>query len=308
MYKNILLVFVIFLAGCVIPEQIVEQPVLVEEYKYCFTSDKGGEKPLNVSDFSSRDVIFSDFTLVTDAEGCVYLNKSMIKVPFSFEFQKRGRFDFTLTEPFLNYNLIIEERDDAFYLADKIHWTHMPVTFSVESTCGSYEINKVRRGFAAVEEATSGVVYFKEIEQNPNIYVYCSFIEDCYSYTVDVQEDVTYRYESICSHKKGVAQIMKLAGDRILQARIEMIGLAGFSEQDYGQSQSGFYIGSCGHPTTEIHEILHTFGYGHKDNEESIMYFNEDSVGYTLQKRGECVGKRKSIDADIARELKETYG
>jgi len=162
--------------------------------------------------------------------------------------------------------------------------------------------------FKSSRGTTNGVVYFKEVEQNPDIYVYCSFIENCYSYSVDVQEKVTYRYESICSHKKGVAQIMKLAGDRILQARIEMIGLAGFSEQDYGQSQSGFYIGSCGHPTTEVHEILHTFGFGHKDDEESIMYFNEDSVGYTLQKKGECIGKRKSIDADIARTLKETYG
>lgn len=184
-------------------------------------------------------------------------------------------------------------------------WDHMPVSYSVdEKSCGSYESRKIRRAFAEIENAS--VVLFEEVSESADIEVGCVLLENCYEQRTDIQDYVTYRYESICSHKKGVAQTTYL-GERILSAKITMVGLAGFSETT-GKGPSGFYVGSCGHTTTEVHEILHAFGYGHKESNQSIMYFEEDGVPLTLQKSGDCIGSKKQIDADIIADLAKRYG
>ena len=136
----------------------------------------------------------------------------------------------------------------------------------------------------------------------------CSFIEGCYRLVTDIDDDakVVYHYEMICEHRKGLATT-RFLGSKILGSEIEMFGLAGFSETS-GKGTSGFYIGSCGHLTTELHEILHAFGYGHSDDNSSIMYYAEDAVGTVIQEEGECLGKRKEIDRDIVDSLVKTYG
>ncbi|MBW2965626.1 hypothetical protein KY342_00815 [Candidatus Woesearchaeota archaeon] len=201
---------------------------------------------------------------------------------------------------------IVEKKDEI----EKLHWNHMPITYFIENKeeCGDYETRKIRRAFDNVENASNGVVNFKEIEEPANIDVTCSFIEDCYEYKVDVrrEEGIIYRYETICEHAKGTAQIIGVRGNEILKAKIVLVGLAGFAETT-GSGASGFYIGSCGHPTTEIHEILHTFGYNHFADPESIMYYAEDIVGYTLQEAGSCVGSKKNIDEIIIEDLIDTY-
>ena len=206
---------------------------------------------------------------------------------------------------------VIEEKPtDEFSHVEGMHWTHMPVTYFIvnEEECGDYEARKIQRGFDAIEEATGGVVSFKKIDGEADIDVRCSFIENCYEKKVDIrkEEGVVYKYETICHHAKGVAQIIERKGNMILKAKIEMIGLAGFVETT-GEGASGFYVGSCGHATTEIHEILHTFNYGHIDDPRSIMYYAEDGVGYTIQPRGACTGSKKEVDKSIVDDLVETY-
>ena len=199
---------------------------------------------------------------------------------------------------------------DEFYFSDKLHWTHMPVTYFItnKEKCGSYESNKIKRAFNEIENTTNGIIYFEERDGPADIDITCSFLEDCYEYKVDIrkEEGVIYRWETICSHKKGIAQIINIKGNKILKADIELIGLAGFAETT-GKGASGFYIGSCGHSTTEIHEILHTLGYGHVDDEDNIMYYQEDSIGYTIQEEGACIGKRKYIDEEIIKDLVNIY-
>jgi hypothetical protein len=200
---------------------------------------------------------------------------------------------------------IIEEND-------KLQWAKMPVSYYItKDVCGIYETNKIRRAFQRVQEATNGAVSFEEIDNlnQSNIYVHCSFLEDCYEKTIDIREDlgVVYYYESICDHTSGIAQIKNIDGNQIIRADIEMIGLAGFSETDR-KGMSGFYVGSCGHPTTEIHEILHTFDYNHVNDSTSIMYRSGDIVGYTIQNEGGCLGSDIPIDEWIVKDLIQTYG
>ncbi len=200
--------------------------------------------------------------------------------------------------------------EDNFSSAEELHWTHLPVTYSIqnEEDCGDYEVRKIGRAFDAISSATGSKVYFGKVKAEGDIVFRCSFIEDCYKLVTDIDDDagLVYYYELICGHNKGLATT-RILGNKILGSEIEMFGLAGFSETS-GRGTSGFYIGSCGHPTTEIHEILHAFGYGHSDDNSSIMYYAEDAVGTVVQEAGSCVGKRKEIDADIVDSLVKTYG
>lgn len=204
--------------------------------------------------------------------------------------------------------------NDQFAHVLDAHWTHMPVMYYImnEKECGSYETNKIKKGFNKIEEVTNGIVSFKQIKNSTSadIDIECTFIENCYNKVIDIEDFGDYyikrEYETICNHKKGLAGIRKFYQNKILKAHIEFFGLAGFSETKF-KGMSGFYIGSCGHPTTEIHEILHTFNYGHVDDENSIMYYAEDGVGYTVQEEGQCVGSLKDIDKDIVQDLITKY-
>jgi hypothetical protein len=203
---------------------------------------------------------------------------------------------------------------DSYRHISEAHWTHMPLKYFIvnEEECGTYETNKIKRGFKEIIEATNSVVDFEQIfnSKDADITLKCSFIENCYEKKIDIEDHGDYyiktEWEEICDHKKGVAQITEYEGNKILKAEIELIGLAGFSETTY-KGMSGFYIGSCGHTTTEIHEILHTFNYGHYNNSESIMYYMEDGVGYTVQGVGACIGSKKQIDDFIVKDLIKTY-
>jgi len=207
-----------------------------------------------------------------------------------------------------------ELNDYNQYGTDEPHWTHMPVTYHILKPnhqlkdCGQYESNKIRKGFGRIEDSTFGNVEFKEINnpEDADIVVKCSYIKDCYELKTNITENYVYQTEIICEHVKGFANITESEGNKILKAEIEMIGLFGFSETR-NKGPSGFFFASCGHPTVEIHEILHTFGYGHEYNSNSIMYFEDDVLGSTKFGKGNCIGSKKEIDDLIVDDLIKIY-
>ncbi|HLD40284.1 MAG TPA: matrixin family metalloprotease [Candidatus Nanoarchaeia archaeon] len=214
-------------------------------------------------------------------------------------------------------NLLISKnitaRDLELYKRKKVQWENMPITYHIinEQDCGSYESRKIHHAFENIENATDKVVQFQKVDnkEDANIELTCKFIKDCYQKKIDIrkEEGVIYESESICNHEAGVATITHYEGFTIKKATIDLIGLAGFAETS-GFGASGFYIGSCGHPSVEIHEILHTFGFGHTPSPESIMYYQAELVPYTLLQEGACVGSEKKIDQSIIDDLLFVYG
>lgn len=198
--------------------------------------------------------------------------------------------------------------DDAFSYVDRPHWRHMPVVYSLdESACGSYETSRIKRAFADITNSTKGIVYFRKANSTEpaDISITCTFVENCYKTSVDVYSDYTVRYETICGHQLGIARTI-FQGSRILNSSIEMFGLAGFSETA-GKGPSGFYVGTCGHAITEVHELLHAFGYPHSADNSSIMYPEADTFSLITQKEGACIGSSREIDTSIADDLVKTY-
>lgn len=200
--------------------------------------------------------------------------------------------------------------EDEFSHIDRQHWGHMPVTYSVlnEKECGAYEANRIKRAFADMTNSTNGAVYFRKVNstESADIGITCSFVENCYKIYVEVYTDYSIRYETICGHKLGVTSTA-LLGNRILKADIELFGLAGFAETKR-EGPSGFYVGTCGHAITEVHELLHAFGYPHSDDNSSIMYPSADTFSLVTQKEGACVGSGREIDNAIVEDLVMTYG
>lgn len=184
----------------------------------------------------------------------------------------------------------------------------MPVTYSLnEAKCGAYESKRVKRAFDQITNATKGVVTFKKAESpgQGDINITCTFLENCYKTSVDIHDTYVIRYETICQHDLGLTTT-KIYGNAITYAHIELFGLAGFSETKY-DGPSGFYVGTCGHTITEVHELLHAFGYKHSSDNTSIMYPDADTFGLTIRKSGECAGSDKAIGHDIAESLIATY-
>jgi len=195
---------------------------------------------------------------------------------------------------------------DMFSHNTKEHWTHMPLTVSIDEHCGDYESRQIIRATKRIENVTDGKVAFVEVEENADITFECSYLEDCYIKETEILDDRILTRESICAHTRGLATITRKRGPQIINAHIEMIGLDGFSETR-GKEMSGFFIGTCGHTDTEVHEILHVFGYGHVNNERSIMADTEDSYSYTLGEENECLGSAKTIDSSIKTDLSSMY-
>lgn len=198
---------------------------------------------------------------------------------------------------------------DQFYYVSKLHWPQMPVTYFMENEegCGRYETNRIKRAFRDISNATGNAVLFAQANDSDSadIEIRCTFIENCYELSTDVYNDYVIRTETICQHQLGVTRTIA-EGNRLAKAYIELIGLAGFSETKR-EGPSGFYVGTCGHAITEVHELLHAFGYSHSEDNSSIMSPEADAFGLTIQKEGACKGSEKAIDAAIVAELVNTY-
>ena len=196
---------------------------------------------------------------------------------------------------------------DDYAHVKKPHWTHMPVTYRIlnEEECGGYESNRIRRALSALTNATNGIVYFAQANDSADIEFTCIFIEDCYEKFVEIYSDHVVRYETICNHELGLART-STEGNTIKKAQVYLYGLAGFAETKR-EGPSGFYVGTCGHADTEIHELLHAFGYKHSEDNSSIMYYKSDTFGLSIRKEGACQGSKREIDKSIVDDLVKTY-
>jgi len=211
------------------------------------------------------------------------------------------------------FNKNSKEIKDSFSKVTQVHWTTMPLTYQIfdEGNCNIIQINHFREGLEIIITLTNGLVNFTEVEENPDLKVTCINREkieanllkwreenkicknitifdnpqtiDWYDYldetierfffakileeTKDVKIwELCYTPESKSSGFLFEASILgeggpsEISSNQILKGEIKL-----YQEED-GTSR-------CTYPTKEIHELLHSFGFGHVEEPSWDPYY-----------------------------------
>jgi len=145
----------------------------------------------------------------------------------------------TVNQPIVNQPKTIEG----------IYWDHMPITWNFDNkeVCGDYQANRIERAFNAIQEETNNIIQFKKVEGNArDITVYCEK-------NLPVSESPGFY---ITGETKS-----RVDGNKIVGGDIYFYNTGKYT-----------YSGGCvSYPNTEIHEILHLFGFKHVDERFHIM-------------------------------------
>lgn len=162
---------------------------------------------------------------------------------------------------------------DRFSNTEELHWTNMPISFSFgkEADCGAREAKRIRNAFAQLENETNKTVSFVETQDSANITITC---ESGFNKSLIREDNYIKKAEAFYSSKNNV----------ITNATITFFDTGGNKISS-----------SCAtYPDTEIHEILHTFGFEHVEDKSHIMSPIQLSCP-------------KSLNQDIIDELKIIY-
>ncbi len=178
---------------------------------------------------------------------------------------------FLINLPINNETLLTED----YKSSDEIKWDHMPITYryidtsEFVSTCKEYIKERINKAFNEITNATKGIVSFKRLNEQ----------ESGEDITINCSNKVEVQNAEVGTSTAGLAG-PTLIGNKIIHGQITF----------YPYQNCGTY------PDTELHEILHVFGFGHNEtNRLSLMY-------PTILK---CDGK---FDNDIKEELIRIYG
>ena len=163
---------------------------------------------------------------------------------------------------------------DRFANTPELHWANMPISFNLinESECGAREAKRIRNAFAQLENETNKTVSFVETQEDPaNITITC---EKGFNKSLIREDNYIKKAEAFYSNKNSV----------IKNATINFFDTGG----------NKISSNCATYPDTEIHEILHTFGFEHVEDKSHIMSPIQLSCP-------------KNLNQDIVDKLKETY-
>ena len=171
-----------------------------------------------------------------------------------------------LIEP---YHSIDETYD--FILASR---ESLPILYGISKDCSDFMKGRIRDAFDILGEKTDYILSFAETTSNQDIEISCS--------PLDFSEDEDYYYYTVGESTLGVIGYL---------TKESVINFYNFESEE-----EVWEMGGCiKFPDTEIHEILHTFGFDHNDNVNSIM--SPSMEGCSIN----------SIDKYIIECLKYTY-
>jgi len=174
----------------------------------------------------------------------------------------------------ISYNLSgarNETNESLYYTNVGITSPSVTYRFTDKESCGNYETKRVIWAFEVIENETDHIVTFEETNSSADITIYCYITAPSSQLGYITQGEAT----------------MGNYGERVHNAVINF----------YNTGQNRYSAGCKDYPDTEIHEILHVFGFGHSADTMSIMNW-EHIV---------CRIDRFKIDPDIVEELKKIY-
>jgi len=201
---------------------------------------------------------------------------------------------------YYNFSTLTEENNteeiyDEFSNIDKLHWTHMPITYQINNKglCGDFQLNETIRAFQEIEKATESYVNFLEVESEADLDISCLSL-------VDIKKDfeksikcknITFNYkkEKIDVYNEGILSLTQysVSTETIKRTENETIYQVCYSDNRYvsedflGEARPSIinnkiihgeiylYKGKFGwtkcsnFPTKSVHEIFHVLGFVH---------------------------------------------
>ena len=152
---------------------------------------------------------------------------------------------------------------------------NLPISYSISENCSNYMKQRIRKSFIKIFEETNSTLFFIETNTNPDIKITCKI-------------DLPLGYYLDGGTYTAGLSTLGVINHSINNATINFYNLNSRAET--------WEMGACAkYPDTEIHEILHVFGFNHNNKEGSIM--SPSSEGCDV----------KSIDKYIVDCLKYTY-
>jgi len=163
--------------------------------------------------------------------------------------------------------------EDKFPDVEEMHFSKLPITYSInlsfEKTrveyfiqeAGRYErIQDIKKAFQIIEDSTDGVVYFEEVNEgeNPDIMIkgLSPTIFEVVAATVNVSDSIW-----------GFA-LRNNVSNIIANSSVYLLPI-----QTYSDEYSWVYGRCTNFPLIDVHEILHTFGFGHVfDSSNRVMF------------------------------------
>lgn len=153
----------------------------------------------------------------------------------------------------INHSLGDIEDEIEFY-----YWKDLPIKYYYAEgyECIGERGRRLKLAFKIIEQKTNGIVKFEfsEVKVENGIEIKC-------------------HDEYVNSERAGEGGIEHYVGkEEILKGYVDL----------YKENDQYMYCGDT--PTTEIHEILHSMGFGHSDNLRSIMYYINEETCTQLDK------------------------
>jgi len=166
-----------------------------------------------------------------------------------------------------NYNFNDSEKiEDDFSDINELHFSHVPVTYSYAESCIGPIIPRLEWAFDILENETEQLLSFENINGSADINFVCNSERNMEAVGTLITQ-FTY----------GQSLIEKLSGSVIEKTTIEFWSVR---EDTRPPSCINF-------PSLELHEIIHSFGFDHVENNRySLMY---------LEAWTQCVAKNQTI-------------
>lgn len=165
------------------------------------------------------------------------------------------------------------EPQDGFSNVSKLHWGHMPVTYSIidKENFYSLRLQRVGKALDEIEKLTNGSIRFKKVSENADISFVCN-------------KEVKREWDGyFITYTLGEAELNNLS-NLMTNATIYLYGGIDENCLDY--------------PSIEMHEILHTLGIEHSKNAGSIM---SEFEHYCLK------DVRLDVDGKMFKDLENIY-
>lgn len=151
--------------------------------------------------------------------------------------------------------------EDYFSNAIGLHWRHMPLTYSFdnEEDCGNYQAKRIELAFETMEKETEGVIRFRKLEKNER--------------NKDIENNKENETTDIVIYCNKIVFLSEpgfyVAGEA--QHFVEENFIT-YGELYFYNTGKYSYSGGCpSYPNTELHEILHIFGFEHVEERNHIM-------------------------------------